>query len=196
MARRLSPEVRRAEILAKTRELIAADGPNGLSLRSVARYCGMSAPGVLHHFDGLRPLLEEVLAQRDKEEFTAAATSLAALGDAATVLDLGDALVNHIAAHAVEARNFDALEAEAVASVDHPAHDYYVRQPTTPHPAIVALAAQHYSEPEAVVTLLMVIVDGMRHRWLRSDDDPDYVGDWKRLRPTVEDGFAYLRLPD
>lgn len=175
--------------------MIALNGPSGLSLRSVARYCGMSAPGVLHHFDGLKPLLEQVLAQRDAEEYASAAASLIELGDDASVLDLGDAFVHHIAAKPIESRNFDALEAEAVASVAHPAHEYYSKQLTAPHPMTVALAARHYSQPEVVVTILMVLVDGMRHRWQRAEGIPDYIGDWQQLRPSVEARFEYLRLP-
>ncbi|MFZ2509791.1 MAG: helix-turn-helix domain-containing protein [Gordonia sp. (in: high G+C Gram-positive bacteria)] len=193
MARRLAPDQRRAEILAKTRALIAENGPAGLSLRSVARYCDLTAPGLLHHFAGLQPLLEEVIAERDAEEFRAAAALLADIGASASILDLGDALVGHIAAHAAEARNFDALEADAVADVSHPAHAYYTRPPAAPNAATVALAARHYREPEAVVTILMVLVDGMRHRWLRARTTPDYIGDWQQLRSTVEECFQPFR---
>ena len=195
MARRLPPDARRAEIIEKTREMIATQGPTGLSLRSVARYCGITHPAVLHHFDGLPDLLETVLSIRDEEEYRAAIEFVSELGSDATVFHLGDALVQYLAERPVETRNFDALEAEAVASPYHPAHAYYARRQGSSHAQTVALAARDFSDPEAVVDMLLVVVDGLRHRWLRSGDVPDYVGDWQRLRRSVETGFEHLRVP-
>ncbi len=195
MARRLSPEVRRAEILQKTREMIATQGPADLSLRAVARYCGITHPAVLHHFDGLQPLLEEVLAARDRDEYEDALRFISEQGSAATILHIGDAMAQNFSRNPTETRNFDALESEAIASADHPAHEYYVRQSGEPHPRTLALAARDYSDPEAVVGMLLVVGDGLRHRWLRSKTVPDYAGDWQRLRRAVELGFEHLRVP-
>lgn len=194
MARRLSPDARRAEIIEKTREMIAVQGPTGLSLRSVARYCGITHPAVLHHFDGLADLLETVLSMRDEEEYRAAIHLVSELGSDATVFHLGDALTQYFAERPVETQNFDALEAEAVASPAHPAHAYYAHREGTSHAQTVALAARDYSDPEAVVEMLLVVVDGLRHRWLRSQETPDYVGDWQRLRRAVETSFEHLRV--
>lgn len=193
MHRRLTPDARRAEIIARTREMIATQGPQGLSLRAVARWCEISAPGLLHHFDGLRPLLEVVLSQRDAEELAAATAFVDSLGDAGTLLDLADALVQHNQLHAAENRNFDALESEAVASADHPAHDYYVHQIVRPLPPSVELARRDYTDPDAVLRVLSIVVDGLRHRWLRASGPIDYIGDWQAIRNTVFDGFAHLR---
>jgi AcrR family transcriptional regulator len=192
MARRLSPEERRSEILQRTRAMIAERGPEGLSLRAVARWCGMSAPGVLHYFDGLKPLLEAVLAARDEEELAAFE---AALPEGASLLEWADTVVAVSATRVEENRHFDALETQAIADPEHPAHDYY-RQiyRMRPFPATVALAARDYPKnPGVVVDVLVTIVDGLRLRWLRSTETPDYDADWRRIRDTVFSSFEQYR---
>lgn len=192
MARRLPLDARRAEILKRTREMIATRGPEGLSLRSVARWCDMSAPGVLHHFSSLKVLVEEVLAERDAEELAA---FVDALPSDATLLVWADTVVRVSTTRAVENRNFDALETQALANPDHPAYDYFARQhQLRPYPATVELAAHDYPRnPSAVVELLSTVVDGLRLRWLRSEDVPDYEADWRRIRETLFAGFEQYR---
>lgn len=194
MARRLSLEARHAEILQRTREMIAQQGPEGLSLRSVARWCGMSAPGVLHYFDGLKPLLEAVLEQRDQEEYEA---FVAALPPNPTLLQWADTVVRVSQVRVEENSHFDALETQAVADPDHPAHDYYRRaQQLRPYPATVALAEAEYPlNPVVVVETLGTVVDGLRLRWLRSETTPDYEADWGRIREVVFAGFEQYRAP-
>lgn len=190
MTRRQSPEARRAEIIAQTRQMIAEQGPEGLSLRSVARRCGLTAPGVLHHFEGgLKQILEAVLAARDAEELAAATAFVRARGPNATLLDFADALVRHLGAEPTSTRNFDALETEAVASPSHPAHDYFLHSRVRPLPPAVELAAREYADPAGVVEVLGLVADGLRHRWLRAAGVPDYWGDWARVRDAVFAGF-------
>ncbi len=193
MARRLTPEARRAEIIDRTRRLIAEQGPTGLSIRSVARWCEISPTGLLHYFDGLTPLLETVIAARDEEELAAATGFVTSLGPKGRLIDLADALVRYSEAHPVETRHFDALEVEAVASPGHPAHDYYLNQINRPLPPAVELAQREYADPDAVIAVLGVIVDGLRHRWLRSPGIPDYWNDWEKIRDLVFSGFEQRR---
>lgn len=192
MAQRLSVEARRAEILRTTRQMIAEHGPEGLSLRAVARRCGMSAPGVLHHFDGLKPLLEAVLEQRDAEELEAFTT---AIPENPTLLDWADTVVEVSTARMEENHNFDALETQALADPEHPAHDYYHRgYQLGPFPMTVRLAEQDYpGNPQVVVETLGTVIDGLRLRWLRSDTRADYRADWRRIRDTVFAGFEQYR---
>ncbi len=189
MARRLTPEARRAEIIERTRQLIAEQGPTGLSIRSVARWCEISPTGMLHYFDGLTPLLEAVVAARDAEELQAATDFVTSLGPEGRLIDLADALVRYSEANPKETSHFDALEVEAVASPTHPAHDYYLHQVVRPLPPAIELAQREYADPDAVIAVLGVIVDGLRHRWLRSPSIPDYWNDWAKIRDTVFSSF-------
>lgn len=192
MTRRLSLEARRAEILRLTRQMIAEQGPDGLSLRSVARWCGMTAPGVLHHFDGLKPLLEEVLEQRAAEQVAA---FVAALPPDATLLEWADTVVAVASLDAKENSRFDALETQALANPDHPAYEFFRREHVRrPFPTTIALAEQDYpGNPAAVIETLGTVVDGLRLRWLRAEGVPDYRADWMRIRDTVFAGFEQYR---
>lgn len=192
MAQRLSVEARRAEILRLTRQMIAEQGPEGLSLRAVARWCGMSAPGVLHHFDGLKPLIEAVLHERATEELEA---FVRALPPNPTLLEWADTVVLVSTARTEENRNFDALETRALADPEHPAHDYFQRgYRLRPFPTTIKLAEQDYPRnPQVVVEVLGTVVDGLRLRWLRSETMPDYDADWRRIRDTVFAGFEQFR---
>lgn len=192
MARRLPLEERRAEILQRTREMIATQGPDGLSLRSVARWCGMSAPGILHHFSSLKVLLEEVLTERQNEELELFVNELP---PDASLIDWADTVVRVSTARASENYHFDALETVALADSEHPAHDYFVEQSRLrPYPATIALAEHDYPRnPSAVVEMLGIVVDGLRMRWLRSTDVPDYQADWRRIRDTLFAAFEQYR---
>ncbi len=190
--RRLSPEVRRAEILARTREMIATQGPEGLSLRSVARWCGMSAPGVLHYFDGLKPLLEEVLSIRTAEELEALQ---AEVPDNADLLQWSDAVVRLSVGRGEENHNFAALETQALADPEHPAHDFFQNEyDRRPFEHALELAGRDYPKaPETVVRVLSTALDGLRLRWLRSAESAKHMDDWLSVRDTIFAGFEQYR---
>ncbi|MGP6178565.1 TetR/AcrR family transcriptional regulator [Microbacterium sp. A196] len=195
MARRLVPEARKAEIIARTRQMIAAQGAENLSLREVARWCGMSAPGLLHHFDGLTAVLEAVLTARAEEERQMYAATIDTAGDQATLRDFADATVRIAASRPEESRNFDRLEMVALADPTHPAYAFYREGSDVRRlrPLTLMLAEREYQDPIAVVSVLGLVAEGLRLRWLRSETPPDYLGDWELVRDTVFDGFDHLR---
>jgi AcrR family transcriptional regulator len=195
VARRLTPEARRAEIIERTHEMIAQQGGEGLSLREVARWCGMSAPGMLHHFDGLPDLLDAVLTARAVRERAAYAEAIDALGEDAVLRDLADATVRISAANADENRNFDRLEMLALADTTHPAYEFYRNGSDlrSLRRMALTLAEREYENPAAAVTVLGLVAEGLRLRWLRSETKPDYQADWNAVRDTVFAGFAHLR---
>lgn len=187
VARRLPVEQRREEIIAGTREMIALEGPSGLSIRKVARYCGMSAPGVLHHFPDLTSLLNEVLMARDIDELNGI-HALFESGEEQTLRALTNAAVAFIAERPVETRNFDLMEAEA-ADPTHPAHAYFARRREHTGELSRRLAEEEFEDPDLVLEMLNVFADGLRTRWLASDVEADYVGDWNRIADQVFASF-------
>ncbi len=195
MARRLAPEARKAEIIALTRKMIAAQGAENLSLREVARWCGISAPGLLHHFDGLTALLEAVLTERAEEERQLYARALDAIGPQASLRDFADATVRIAANQPEESRNFDRLEMVALADHTHPAYAFYRHGSDVRRlrPLTLTLAQREYEDPTAVVSVLGLVAEGLRLRWLRQETLPDYLGDWESVRDTVFAGFEHLR---
>lgn len=191
MARRLSPEARRAEILEVAQAAIASDGYTALSLREVARRCGMSAPGLMHYFPDMPALLEAVLSHRDE-------TDLAAIFDAtgphASVLDALDVARDYYAARSEEVRNFDALEAEAL-TPGHPAHDYFQRRSERNFERMRPQIHREFEGPEEVERALRLLFDGVRLKWLRSPDagEEERARDWQVIRSVVS-GFRRKSL--
>lgn len=191
MAKRLRPEERRALIVEETLEMIGEKGPDGLSLRSVARWCGMTAPGILHHFAGLQELLIAAMDERAKQEYAAFA---GALPDDPTLLDWINSIVEVSVARAEKNLRFDALELQALAEPSHPLHNYFLQGSQRPFPLTVELAAKGYPKnPQAVVDIVRIVIDGLRFRWLKAEETPDYLDDWASVRDTIFDCFEQYR---
>ena len=187
MATRLTPQARREYILTRTREMIAREGPEGLSMRKVARECEMTAPGVMHHFETLEDLLTEVLTVRREEEASRYQELLLEAGPGATLRDASE--------NPVEAQNFDRLEALARVDPTHPAHKYYKGRSVVGEvgPLSSYLAQLEYREPLAVLNVLSLVAEGLRARWTRSEAVPDLEADWLAVADDVFAGFEYLR---
>ncbi|UUT36135.1 TetR/AcrR family transcriptional regulator [Microbacterium elymi] len=104
---------------------IAAFGQSGFhtaTLTDIARACGISRPGLLHHFDSKEALLTAVLERRDQidaEIFITAidrsSSPLQAIVDIATANSKTTGLTELFAVLSAEATN-----------PQHPAHDYFV----------------------------------------------------------------------
>src|SRR5215471_6144545 len=130
---RLPAAQRRRQILDATTRLIGERGFWALSMQDVADACGLTVPGLLHHFGSKDRLLLDVLDHRDNEDFLALAQELE--------LDVTDvwgrwpagislpqvcaALVRRNATQPEIVRLFCVLEAESLAP-GHPAHDHFV----------------------------------------------------------------------
>jgi len=141
----------------------------------------MTAPGVKHHFATMTELLEAVLEQWNADEMRTIKDIVTSAGNDLTLLGLADALALFYTEHPAEARNFDLLEAEAM-SPDHPAHGLYPASAIRPLPITRQLAERDYEDPDAVVTLLSAVVDGLRFRWLRRVGGDDIWTQWVSVR--------------
>ena len=181
MARRLTPEIRRAEIVATADDIIAAEGYRSLSLREVARRCGMSAPGLMHHFPDLHSLLEAVLAHRDEADLAEIAAEQS--GDARLEDVIENALLYYERAEDIT-RRFDALEAEAI-DPGHPAHRYYLDRDARNFERIRPFVEREFEDPERVFLVLRAVFDGLRFRRLRDPEHVDLRAEWHAIRDTV-----------
>ena len=54
MAQRLAPEVRRERILDTAMELLGEKGYRGLTMKTVAARCGLTAPAVTYYFKNMQ----------------------------------------------------------------------------------------------------------------------------------------------
>src|SRR4051812_17411260 len=115
---------KRRDILDQASALFGEAGYRGTSLREIAARCGLSHPGLLHHFPTKESLLLAVLEHRDAEDQVR--ISEGRPSGAAALRRMVD-----LAARNADRRGivelFTVLSAEATAA-DHPAHDWFVER--------------------------------------------------------------------
>ncbi|MEU5714424.1 helix-turn-helix domain-containing protein [Streptomyces sp. NPDC020403] len=161
---------RRREILDQAMALFGEAGYRGASLRTIASRCGISHPGLLHHFPTKESLLLAVLEHRDEvdgEWLSLGGTT--GVGRLRRYAEL--AALNATRRGIVEL--FTVVSAEATAA-DHPAHDYFVRR----YRASVSGAGLAYAQaradgalragvaPDAAGRQLIALMDGLQVQWL------------------------------
>ncbi|MFH8249579.1 TetR/AcrR family transcriptional regulator [Microbacterium sp. B2969] len=181
MARRLTPEARRAEIIETVDELIAAEGYRSLSLREVARRCGMSAPGLMHYFPDMTSLLDAVLERRDEIDL-----------DAITLEQPADARIEDIIESSLlyyerareKTRRYDALEAEAI-DPTHPAHAFYLERDDRSFERMRPYIEREFEDPDRASKLLRAVFDGLRFRVVRDPEHVDLRKEWHAVRDVV-----------
>lgn len=162
MARRLTPEARRAEIVEIANRAIMSDGFSSLSLREIARRCGMSTPGLMHYFPDMVSLLGAVLEHRAEVEIATQYSKIEGI----TLVELLEKARSYHHTLPEEARQFDVLEAEAL-NPTHPAHQYFNERNQRMLERIRPIVEREYASPEEVMTLLGLIFDGFRLKSVR-----------------------------
>ncbi|WP_061963040.1 TetR/AcrR family transcriptional regulator [Demequina aurantiaca] len=190
MAERLAPEVRRARILDTAMVIITEEGFRGLTMRSLARRCDMSAPGLMHYFADLPTLLMAVLEYRDR---TDGERVVSERGGQLTARQLFDGVVGTMLARPEAARLFAVLEGEALAP-DHPAHDYFQRRFDAIVEGAHPILAKEFADPDSFARRLFAILDGLQLHWLRDVDGFDLRAQWDAIADPLFASEA--RVPD
>lgn len=161
---------KRAEIIDRATALFGEVGYRGSSLREIAARCGISHPGLLHHFPTKEALLIAVLEHRDEQDV--ARFFEPPVGGTDQLRRLV-----RLAAHNETRRGivelFAVLSAEATAP-DHPAHDYFVRRYRLSIDSTAAAYAQARTEgalradidPRTAARELVALMDGLQLQWL------------------------------
>ncbi|MDO8364080.1 MAG: TetR/AcrR family transcriptional regulator [Actinomycetota bacterium] len=161
---------RRREIIEQAMAVFGELGYRATSLRDVAARCGISHPGLMHHFPTKESLLQAVLQQRDHND-------AAWLGDGgAKGVDGLRRLAGLVALNATRrgiVESFTVLAAEA-SSAEHPAHDYFVARyrnsvastTATYTQAAAAGALRHDIRPDSAGRQLVALMDGLQLQWL------------------------------
>jgi AcrR family transcriptional regulator len=171
---------KRREIMDEAMALFGEVGYRGASLREIAARCGISHPGLLHHFPTKESLLLAVLAHRDEVD----GEWLAMDGTTGTeklrrLIDL--VFLNATRRGIVEL--FAVLSAEAT-SPDHPAHAFFVERYRNAVQAAELTYAQVHDEgrlrpgidPGASARQLIALMDGLQVQWLLDGRETDMAG--------------------
>lgn len=176
MTDRLAPSMRRRQILTTAMSVVAQEGYRGLTLRAFARHCGMTAPGLLHYFNGMPEILVAALQWRDEYD---QAELGAMLQSAETLREALDTVVRYNAARPERARFYAVVQAEAIDPA-HPAHDFFRERATR----LARLLTQHEGgapSEEAFVRRLLAVLDGLQTHWLLDPGGLDLITNWKAI---------------
>jgi AcrR family transcriptional regulator len=182
---RRRPEERREQILDEAARLIAQKGYYGFIVRECAERCGLTEPGLLHHFGSKEKLLIAVLEKRDRvdAEYIASKTGWLPDGERPLardqVLDLLRTVVAYNSTKPELARLYVILKAEAL-NATHPAYDYFMARQAAVLARFEEMLEPHVSDPAAIALDLVALMQGLEQEWLRMDQAFDLVAAWDR----------------
>lgn len=181
MAERLKPEVRRARILSTAMAIIDTEGHQGLTMRGLARACGMTAPGLMHYFADMSTLVVAVVDHRDYRD--TADLKIPPPGPGATRRILGD-IVDNIVARPKAAELFAIVEAQAI-DPRHPGHGYFRERAERLVDNFHAHFAAEFAHPRDLAMALFAIMDGLQLNWLRDREAFDLRERWDLVADAV-----------
>ena len=164
---------KRREILDQAMALFGEVGYRGASLREIAARCGISHPGLLHHFPTKESLLLAVLEHRDEVDIAWVGLDqtdgVVTLRRLVELVELNAGRRNIVELYAV-------LSAEAT-SAEHPAHAFFVeRYQTSVGAAVAACELRPEVDPEIAGRQLIALMDGMQVQWLLDGGRTDMIG--------------------
>ena len=171
---------KRREIIDQAMALFGEVGYRGASLREIAARCGISPPGLLHHFPTKESLLLAVLEHRDEVDIAWVGLDqtdgVVTLRRLVELVELNAGRRNIVELYAV-------LSAEAT-SAEHPAHAFFVERYQTSVGAAVAAYRQAGDagelrpevDPEIAGRQLIALMDGMQVQWLLDGGRTDMIG--------------------
>jgi AcrR family transcriptional regulator len=167
---------RRDEILQIALEHFAVKGYDRVSVREIARECGLSQAGLLHHFSSKEELFLEILRRRDDR-----------IGDSYEPHHVHsvDRLIAAVDRNADEpglVRLFVTMSSEST-SPESPAHAFFEQRYAWLTEQIAEDVRRHQKtgdfrpdlDPEEVAALLISAADGLQLQWLLRPDHIDMV---------------------
>ena len=170
-------DARRASILATALAIIDEHGHQGLTMRALARACGMSAPGLMHYFPDMPTL---VVAVVDYREFRDAALFEGVEPGPGTTRRILDSVIENIVARPKAAELFAIVEAQAI-DPRHPGHEYFRTRAETIVAEFAPIVGAEYANPEELIRQLIAVGDGLQLNWLRDPTAFDLLERWHAI---------------
>lgn len=167
-------EATKKRILNAAYKQFATYGFHGASLRDIATLCGISHPGIRHHFPTKEDLFIEVLRERDARVEALIKERIAERGMS---IDVAIEITRHNMTTPGLVELFAATAAQA-GNPKHPAHDYFVQRYEQIHAMYVEYLklakAQGQTrpdlDPDRAASLLMAVLDGLQIQWMLIPD--------------------------
>jgi AcrR family transcriptional regulator len=180
---------RRQLILAEALRTIGEEGYRAFSLPKLARRCGLTNAGLLHHVGSKEGLLIALLEERDRlDEIAVVAMALggapAAPSTREGVLHLLRTVVIRNSQQPELVRLYVMLRTEALMR-DHPAHAYFAEREAASIEAFRQLVAPYATDALAVGRQISALMIGLEAQWLRENADFDLVGEWDKVADKI-----------
>ena len=195
---RENAEVRRRRILDQAVGLIGERGYYGFTIQELARRCGLSNPGLLHHFPSKHAVLQAVIQEVEAEETDVMLPLVQSAVHELRGDDAKDAVLHilrTIVARAINRPDICRLQAGLqFESLDpaHPVHEWWLKREARTLAFFTDLLRPHVDAPQLVARQLRAMLDGLGLQWLRADRGFDVAAAWddalSRLLPEL-----YLR---
>jgi AcrR family transcriptional regulator len=177
VAVRMERDERRQHILAIAMSIIDEKGHQGLTMRGLARECGMSAPGVMHYFADMASLVVGVVQYREQRDASLFEVSGPGPGVTRALLD---GVIDNIMARPKAAELFAIVEAQSI-DPRHPGHDYFRDRADRIVEDFSPIVAHEYEDAEELLRRLICIVDGLQLNWLRDPEGFDLRARWNGI---------------
>ncbi len=167
-------EVTKERILNAAYEQFSNYGYHGASLREIATLCGISHPGIRHHFPTKEELFIEVLRERDARLRDIVDTQISEKGVSVEVA-VEIARQNMMTPGLLELFTTTAAQA---GNPDHPAHDFFVERYAKLRKIYVEYlrsgqergTVRQDLELEGAASMILALLDGIAIQWMVSPD--------------------------
>ena len=179
---------RRAAVLDEAITIIGERGYRGFSINELARRCGLTTAGLLHHFGSKDGLLIALLQERDRRDREVVAGTLGLTRGLPVTREQALA-----ALHAIIARNasqphmvrlYAVLRAEALGS-DHPASAYFAERERETMHSIREMLMPLIEDHESAALQIVALLNGLALQWLREDCSFDLVAEWDKVADKI-----------
>lgn len=178
---------RRKRVLDEAQRLIGARGYHGFGIQELAERCGLTKPGLLHHFGSKDQLLIALLRDRDARHEEAV---IALLGDGY------DASAGPVVKRALFVRGLRTIVARNIAQPElirlqailrveainagHPAHAYFTAREAGKLQLIAERVAPFAADPVSAARQILALVGGLEEQWLREQHGFDLLEEFDR----------------
>ncbi len=178
---------RRARILDETLRIVSERGYHGFGIQELAERCGLTKPGLLHHFGSKDQLLITLLNEVDAEQEAEIAESFREVFDRAATPEAHREVFRQ-SVRAIVARSVDrpelvrlrvVLRVEAM-NPEHPAHRYFLARGEATLARLAHGAATFSATPHSTARLILATISGLEEQWLRVGGAFDLLAEWDR----------------
>lgn len=178
---RLTPGARRSQLITEATRLISELGFRRFTIAELARACGITRAGVLHHFASKEKLLLAVLAARDLNDAEAVLAEIDV--DRAEVRGIFDRVVLRNASQPEIVRLYTVVAAEAL-DPEHPAHRYFIDRWELAVGWMGQLLEGMARPGRDIAIEIHAFMDGLQLNWLR-DPAIDVAAQWAAFADAV-----------